>query len=506
MSSYTHSPQPWCSGTFRVGSRNKRAREQFVKLNKGSLSIGRRNYATDDIVGASIMKGGLRIHYYPLRRNCCTRSERRYAPLEIFSEDQRTCDVWSNRINRVARGLGWSDKPAPLRKMVVYINPKSGSGRARSIFRKQRSILERAGIQLNVAVTSRAGQVRSEIANMNLNKVDGFIICSGDGLVMEYINGLMDRPDWETSIRKPFGILPCGSGNGLAASLREEGREPMSPASSAYIIAKQNVRDLDMCSFQQPGLKPIYGFLSMSWGLISDIDINSEVCRCMGKARFTAYAITRLCCHKSYYGDLKYVAKNGLYHIKAGSGRNSRSDSKSSTRQGIAHSKNTHENNNEKKSQLKKSLRDLRSLQQHSRVIVNQPTASTDPCVDDDEDWVKVPTDTFTTLWAVNMSRPSEEELLARNAKIDDGVIHLSYLQGDSWCGALCGLLRLETGSFMIDSNFKQIQVEKFYLQTHYSRQPSIYSLDGEESKDNKSWVIMAVHPGVLRVFGPKQQ
>lgn len=38
-------------------------------------------------------------------------------------------------------------------------------------------------------------------------------------VLQQVVNGLMERPDWETAIRKPLCSLPAGSGNALAASL-----------------------------------------------------------------------------------------------------------------------------------------------------------------------------------------------------------------------------------------------------------------------------------------------
>lgn len=35
----------------------------------------------------------------------------------------------------------------------------------------------------------------------------------------QVVNGLMDRPDWAAALRMPLGILPCGSGNALAAAI-----------------------------------------------------------------------------------------------------------------------------------------------------------------------------------------------------------------------------------------------------------------------------------------------
>lgn len=46
------------------------------------------------------------------------------------------------------------------------------------------------------------------------------IIFSGDGILFEIINGIFERPDWETVINEiSLGVIPCGSGNGLAKSV-----------------------------------------------------------------------------------------------------------------------------------------------------------------------------------------------------------------------------------------------------------------------------------------------
>ena len=46
-------------------------------------------------------------------------------------------------------------------------------------------------------------------------------------------------------------------------------------------------------------------FLSLSWCIISDIDINSEVMRCLGPLRFTLYGIYRVMNVRHYEGQLK---------------------------------------------------------------------------------------------------------------------------------------------------------------------------------------------------------
>lgn len=40
--------------------------------------------------------------------------------------------------------------------------------------------------------------------------------------------------------------------------------------------------------------KPIYSFLSITWAIVADADINSEVVRWIGPARFTLWGVYRI--------------------------------------------------------------------------------------------------------------------------------------------------------------------------------------------------------------------
>ena len=48
-------------------------------------------------------------------------------------------------------------------------------------------------------------------------------------------------------------------------------------------------------------------FLSLVWAIISDIDINSEVIRCVGSARFTLWGIYRALNVVTYPGAFSYT-------------------------------------------------------------------------------------------------------------------------------------------------------------------------------------------------------
>lgn len=54
----------------------------------------------------------------------------------------------------------------------------------------------------------------------------------------------------------------------------------------------------------------VYMFLSLVWAIIADIDINSEVIRCVGSARFTIWGVYRALNVLTYPGALTYNGFN----------------------------------------------------------------------------------------------------------------------------------------------------------------------------------------------------
>ncbi len=57
------------------------------------------------------------------------------------------------------------------------------------------------------------------------------------------------------------------------------------------------------------------GFLSLGWGLISDIDIESERLRYLGNLRFTLWGLHRIAHPKKYRARISYV-KAGNDHMR----------------------------------------------------------------------------------------------------------------------------------------------------------------------------------------------
>lgn len=57
----------------------------------------------------------------------------------------------------------------------------------------------------------------------------------------------------------------------------------------------------------------IYSFLCTFWAVLADIDINSEVLRCLGSPRFTLWGIYRTLCRKSYRGSVYFSGQSVIH-------------------------------------------------------------------------------------------------------------------------------------------------------------------------------------------------
>jgi sphingosine kinase len=136
---------------------------------------------------------------------------------------------------------------------------------------------------------------------------DCVMTISGDGLIHEAVNGAFSREDRDEFLEKTtFGFVPAGTANGLIASILKHQDESFGIMNAAFLVAKGSSIKMDLTELTmeyQPD-KKLYMFLSLAWAIVSDIDINSEVIRCIGPTRFTIWGIYRLINLRNYLGNL----------------------------------------------------------------------------------------------------------------------------------------------------------------------------------------------------------
>ncbi|XP_013099526.1 sphingosine kinase 2 [Stomoxys calcitrans] len=250
----------------------------------------------------------------PLRRMRTVRILR-FRSFLSYEDNLKSAERWQRAI-MINKGTelhsGGFAKP-----LLILLNPKSGSGKGRVLFQKQVApVFKEAQIQYELVVTTHANYARELIRRRNdlTQKYSGIVVASGDGLFFEVLNGIMERPDWRVLARDlPLGIIPCGSGNGLAKSiahLYDEPYEPKPIVNSSLACVSGNWTHLDVVRVQVANKKQqseMYSFLSIGWGLIADIDIESERLRSIGAQRFTIWSIHRVLKLRTYKGKLSYL-------------------------------------------------------------------------------------------------------------------------------------------------------------------------------------------------------
>ncbi|KAH8354692.1 hypothetical protein KR084_002581 [Drosophila pseudotakahashii] len=254
----------------------------------------------------------------PLRRVQTLRILR-FRSSNDYSVNLQTAEQWHRTIRRHKRGGNGSGSQFPEtgKQLLILLNPKSGSGKGRELFQKQVApLLTEAEAQYDLQITTHPQYAKEFVRTRKdlLERYSGIVVASGDGLFYEVLNGLMERLDWRRACRElPLGIIPCGSGNGLAKSVAHHCNEPYEPkpilhATLTCIAGKSTPMDVVRVELAPRDKHFVmYSFLSVGWGLIADIDIESERLRSIGAQRFTLWAIKRLITLRTYKGRVSYL-------------------------------------------------------------------------------------------------------------------------------------------------------------------------------------------------------
>lgn len=90
-------------------------------------------------------------------------------------------------------------------------------------------------------------------------------------------------------------------------------REPFNLISAIFGVIRGNLLDLDICSVVTPTEK-LYAFLSVTWGMVSDVDIESEKYRYLGETRFLIGTIAKIIGLRKYRGRISYLPVDHFLH------------------------------------------------------------------------------------------------------------------------------------------------------------------------------------------------
>ncbi|XP_066056527.1 sphingosine kinase 1 isoform X1 [Chamaea fasciata] len=326
----------------------------------------------------------------------------------------RIAQAWSRRIRELAvpavpaqDGDSYGVLPRPCRALVL-LNPQSGSGRALDDFQAVvQPMLAEADITTTVFVTERAHHAHEKVRDEDLSQWDTLVVMSGDGLLFEVVNGLMERPDWKEAMKKPLCILPGGSGNALAASINyyagyDHVAKKKLLTNCTFILCKGLHTQMDLVSLSTASGKRFFSFLGFGWGFISDVDIDSEKYRWLGSARFTLGTLQCLAKLRVYQGRLSYLPMA----TEQGSSPAPRDPQAPVTNGHIPQPAGTEAPGSPPPDSLLAPL--------------GQPVPA---------HWTVVPEEEFVLVYAIYQSHLGTNLLMAPAARLHDGCIHLFYMK-----------------------------------------------------------------------------
>ncbi|XP_030638036.1 sphingosine kinase 1-like [Chanos chanos] len=331
---------------------------------------------------------------------------------------------WARAINegsarhRTQRSGAHGEVRRPCR-VLLLLNPHSGKGQALALFNNHiQRMLHEAGVPYTLVITERQNHARELVRELDLSQWDALVIMSGDGLLFEVVNGLMEREDWEDAIQTPLGVLPGGSGNALAASIHHySGSQPVSSEelllSCGFLLCKGLVSRLDLTSVSMASNQRLFSFLSLAWGFVADVDIESEKYRHVGAARFTVGTLVRLASLRVYRGKLAYLPAEEPLSSKTPNGH---------------------------LTTLTPSSPEL-GPQDNLLVPLDQPVPM---------HWTVVQDEDFVLVLAMYQSHLAEDLLAAPASRAEDGIIHLMYVKAGISRAALLRLfLAMEKGAHL---------------------------------------------------------
>lgn len=205
------------------------------------------------------------------------------------------------------------------KKVIFVINPNSGTQNKKGIFDLIEKYIDREKYEHSILFTEFAGHA-SEIASIATAE-DAFMIVAvgGDGTVNEIGRALVHT-------KTALGIIPCGSGNGLARHLMI----PMDPKKAIDIINEGVISTIDygvintipfFCTcgvgfdafvslkFAESGRRGMLTYLeNMLHEVLTYKPETYEIELCNGEENRTYKAYLIACANASQYGNNAYIA------------------------------------------------------------------------------------------------------------------------------------------------------------------------------------------------------
>ncbi|XP_038711547.1 sphingosine kinase 1-like isoform X2 [Tripterygium wilfordii] len=288
----------------------------------------------------------------------------------------------------------------------------------------------------------------------------------------------------------PIGVVPAGTGNGMAKSLLDSVGQPCTAFNAVLAIIRGHKRSLDVATILQGEIK-FFSVLMLAWGLVADIDIESEKYRWMGSARLDFYALQRIFHLRRYDGRVCFVPAPGFEdHGEPANYNDGSSD--------------THRNHD---SSLEQAFDVQQNGYQGSDVKL------------ENLDWRAI-NGPFVSVWLHNVPWGGEDTLAAPDAKFSDGYLDLIIIRDCPKLALLSLMTEMSSGGHVRSPLSTYLKVKAFVLEpgprTDDPTKEGIIDSDGEvlargkgTYKDGQKGLMsydklqITIDQGLATVFSP---
>ncbi|XP_073302505.1 sphingosine kinase 1-like isoform X2 [Primulina huaijiensis] len=282
----------------------------------------------------------------------------------------------------------------------------------------------------------------------------------------------------------PIGVVPAGTGNGMAKSLLDSNGEPCAASNATLAVIRGHKRSLDVATLSQGNIK-FFSVLMLAWGLVADIDIESEKYRWMGSARLDVYAVQRILGLRKYDGSVFFVPAPGY---------------------------ETYGEPLDLENQIiVDGEAEMKSDEQYSYHGPEVDAKSLN--------WRKVD-GPFVSIWLHNVPWGGEDAMAAPNAEFSDGYLDLIMIKDIPKFALLKSLTELNSGGHVKSPFVSYFKVKAFVLQpgprTNNPDKAGIIDVDGEvlargkgaykcneETLMSYGKIIIKVDQGLATLFSP---
>ena len=378
------------------------------------------------------------------------------------SEDLREASALVARLQQLARPKGQEDDEEEERlqrsnpKVLVLVNPtagpkKNGQHVAETVVLP---MLQQAGRECMLLVLEHADHAlelardKVTIADpdyedepQHLSDYSALVLVGGDGTVHQVIQGLHDTAS--SRPQQVIGVVGSGTANGLCKSLLHEAGEQYGVIEAVLLICKGQVVRTDLSRYTTKN-NSYMSFLTFSWAMVADIDIDSEAIHFVGEMRFDIWAALRILWLRLYRGKFSYLKPD-------------------------------------------------KAAASITMPALNDPVPS---------DWETIEDD-FVLFWASHVSHASMNNFQSPNSRMDDGVFQICIIRaGPNKFRLFQVLLGLESGAHVNVPGLEFVECVAYRLEP---LSPGSHNdLDGEVIESGP--IQGVVQPGALHVFGKRKQ